>query len=245
MIRRKTRMETKVKPILVQEAMINWNYRCSTVGGMDSRSLAVGIIVGLVIGLTVEYAATSTMVDLERLEQEISQLEEKVNLLVSQIHEKDDQIANLQSLIEELEASVLPVEKSIEIEADGEILYYKETKLWDKGMFLKLIEDEREFESSQITEFYETYSVEASNFSVECDKEKSLTVLKCDIHASQLSWCDFHWFLNRLGVDFVDSGFMKSEETLCWEGYVQGVPVTITLRFPFTIEHCHAHVWRK
>lgn len=130
------------------------------------------------IGLTAEYAATSTMVDLERLEQEISQLEEKVNLLGSQIHEKDDQIANLQSLIEELQASVLPVERSIEIEADGEIVYYKETKLWDKGMFLKPMEDEREFGSSQIREFYETYSVEAGNFSVLASFTASLSGLR-------------------------------------------------------------------
>jgi len=213
---------------------------------MDSKSLAVGIIVGLVIGLAVEYAATSTKVDLERLEQQISQLEGKVNLLVSQIHEKDDQIANLQSLIEELEASVLLVERSIEIEADGEILHYKETKLWSKEKFLKILENEQESESSQITEFCEVYSVEAGNFNVECDKEKRLIVLKCDIHGTfSGSWYDFHWFLNPLGLDFIDSGFIKSEKTLFWQGHIQGAPVTIALRFPFTIEHCHAHVWQK
>jgi len=34
-------------------------------------------------------------------------------------------------------------------------------------MFLKFIEDEREFGSGQIREFYGTYDVNASNFSVE------------------------------------------------------------------------------
>jgi len=90
------------------------------------------------------------------------------------------------------------------------------------------------------------YDANASNFNVEYDKEKMSTVLDCDIHGTfSGSWYDFHWFLNPLGLDFIDSSFMKSEETLCWEGYVEGVPTIIILRFPFTKERCHAHVWRK
>lgn len=38
--------------------------------GIDNKSLAAGIIVGLIIGFTALYAATSSMVDLERLSEE-------------------------------------------------------------------------------------------------------------------------------------------------------------------------------
>ena len=39
-------------------------------------------------------------------------------------------------------------------------------------MFSKFIDDKREFESSQITEFNETYDVNASNFNVKYGKER-------------------------------------------------------------------------
>ena len=37
--------------------------------------------------------------------------------------------------------------------------------------------------------------------------------------------------------------FKQSKEELNYEGEVNGVPTTIRLIFPYTIAHCHEHVW--
>lgn len=108
------------------------------------------------------------------------------------------------------------------------------------------MENQDEFRSTQISQFNETYNVGADNFSVEFDEGKKSTVLKCDVHGQlKGSWYDFHWFLNPLGLDFIDNHFVKSERELSWKGSINEVATTIVLRFSFTIDHCHAHVWQK
>lgn len=113
-------------------------------------------------------------------------------------------------------------------------------------MFSNIIKNQQEFDFSQVKQFNEMYNVNAENFRIEYDQEKGSTILKCDIYGTfSESWYDFHWFLNPLGLDFINSGFVKSERKLSWEGNIDEVAITITLRFPFTINHCHAHVWPK
>ncbi len=86
----------------------------------------------------------------------------------------------------------------------------------------------------------------ADNFSVEFVKDKNLTLLRCDVHGKFTgNWYDFHWFLNPLRLDFLDSPFDKSERTLAWKGLINGISTSIVLEFPFAISNCHAHVWPK
>ena len=212
----------------------------------STKSFVIGIFVALFIGLVIGYGVSHHGVDKTELEQQISQLKGELNTLQGQMEERNKQIANLKSQIEELEALVSLVERRIEIEADGEVFHYQEIHFWSKEKFSNITGDQKEFESSQIVQFNEMYNVNADNFMIEYDLEEGSTILKCDIHGTFLgSWYDFHWFLNPLGLDFINSGFMKTERELTWEGNIDGVDVTITLRFPFTINHCHAHVWPK
>lgn len=64
----------------------------------------------------------------------------------------------------------------------------------------------------------------------------------------------FFWLLRPLGLDFIDNDFQESEKGLFWEGFVNGVPTTVTIQLPTVdgfvyeawahpIGHCHAHVW--
>jgi len=212
----------------------------------STKSLVIGVVVGLVTGLALGYGVAPQGVDTTDLEQQIGQLEWQVNTLQSQIEDKNEQITNLQSRIEELESLLKLVERRIEIEADGEVLHYQEIHVWSKEEFSNIIENQKEFESSQIKQFNEMYNVNAGNFGFEYDQERCSTILKCDIHGTfSGSWYDFHWFLNPLGLDFINSGFVKTERELTWEGNIDEVAITITLRFIFTINHCHAHVWPK
>jgi uncharacterized protein YneF (UPF0154 family) len=208
------------------------------------KSFIIWVCVALIIGLVLGYFVPHRGFDENELEQQICQLEGELNALRAQIGDKNEQIAELQAQIEELEAVAHFVERIIEIEADGEDLHYQEIHFWSREEFLKIIGNQNEFESSQLVQFYETYNVNADNFKIEYNQKEGSTILKCDIHDTfSGSWYDFHWFLNPMGLDFIKSGFVKSENVLSWEGKVDGITITITLRFPFTISHCHAHVW--
>lgn len=212
----------------------------------STKSFVIGIFVALFIGLVLGYGVSHNGVDKIELEQQISQLKGELNSLQGQMEERNKQISNLQSQIEELEALVPILERRIEIEADGEVLHYQEIHVWSKKEFLNIIQNQQVFESSQIKQFNEMYNVNAEKFSIEYDQENASTILKSNIHGMfSGSWYDFHWFLNPLDLDFINSGFVKSESELSWEGYIDRIAITITLRFPFTINHCHAHVWQK
>ncbi|GAG73911.1 unnamed protein product [marine sediment metagenome] len=136
--------------------------------------------------------------------------------------------------------------RNIEIIAEGPILHYQENLFWDENRFSGLMENKDGFRSAQIEEFNEEYNVTANNFSITFDEKRGVTILKCDVHGKfSGSWYDFHWLLNPLGLDFIDSHFAKSEKELFWQGIIDGIMTTIVLRFPFSIDHCHAHVWQK
>ncbi len=134
----------------------------------------------------------------------------------------------------------------IEIIAKEDTLHYQENRIWGDNQFSKIMKNQDNFRTAQINQFNETYDVSANNFRVEFDEERNSTILKCDVHDKLSgSTYTFHWFLNPLGLDFIDNNFVKSERELSWEGYIDEIPTTIVLRFPFTISHCHAHVWPK
>ena len=135
-------------------------------------------------------------------------------------------------------------EKNIIIEAEGETLHYFEEKKWGEDEFSRVIGEIDEFSSNQIEEFEVTYKVNSGNFNVESNKKEKSTILKCDVYAEfRTSYYDFHWFLEPLGLDFLDDHFERSERKLSWEGSLNGVKATILLIFPFKISNCHAHVW--
>jgi hypothetical protein len=137
-------------------------------------------------------------------------------------------------------------EKSIEIIAKEPILHYQENLFWDENQFSEITKPQNDFCSAQIEKFNERYNVTADNFSFEFDEKREMTILKCDVHGKfSGSWYDFHWLLNPLGLDFIDNHFAKSEKELFWQGIIDGIITTIVLRFPFSIDHCHAHVWQK
>jgi hypothetical protein len=137
-------------------------------------------------------------------------------------------------------------ERMIRIDAEGDVLHYQETLLWDEEKFLEILKEKSSFYENQVAEFKKTYEVDADNFEIKFIQDKDSTLLSCDVHGKfNEKWYDFHWFLNPLGLDFLDSPFEKSETNLSWEGIIEEKPTAIILEFPFAISNCHAHVWKE
>jgi len=144
------------------------------------------------------------------------------------------------------EIEVSGAERAIRINAQGDIIYFSETVLWDEEEFTEILEDKQAFYDRKIEEFKETYEVDMGDFNVEFAEDKNSTTLSCEVYEKfNGDWYDFHWLLTPMGLDFLDSPFEKSENGLSWVGVIEGNPTTITLDFPFPIENCHAHVWQE
>jgi hypothetical protein len=145
-----------------------------------------------------------------------------------------------------LEENEIVAKKIIRIKAEGDVLHYQEILLWDEIKLSEILADEAKFSSQLIDKFKKTYKVDADNFSIDFIEEKNSTLLRCDVHGKFTgNWYDFHWFLNPLGLDFLDTPFDKSESSLSWKGIIDRISTHIVLEFPFSIINCHAHVWPK
>ena len=140
-------------------------------------------------------------------------------------------------------ASLKELERNIAIEAEGETLHYFEKKKWAEDEFSRVAEEEDKSRSNQIEKFKITYKVNAGNFNVEMDKKENSTILRCDIYVKFDTWYDFSWFLEPLGLDFINDHFERLEKELSWKGSLDGVKTAILLKFPFKINNCHKHVW--
>mgnify|MGYP001066961605 CR=1 FL=1 len=142
-----------------------------------------------------------------------------------------------------------PLEESkqiIKIKAEGEILHYQKASFWNEKAFSEILESKQEFESKEIDTFKKNlkkYNKHIINPKVEFDEARKSTILISDIKGAMYSTdsYDFHWLLGDLPFDLYQ--FKQSEKELNYEGEVNGVPTTIRLIFPYTIAHCHEHVW--
>ncbi len=144
-------------------------------------------------------------------------------------------------------AQLRPLMNSIAIIAEGDILHYQREYFWNDEDFSKLLESKEEFKTTEI-DYFETnlqrYNRYAVNSKIEFNELKKLTVLLCDITGVKEGyWFDFDWFLRPYGLDFVDSHFERKEKELSWEGEVEGIETTISIKFPYSISNCHEHVW--
>lgn len=134
----------------------------------------------------------------------------------------------------------------IEVRAEGEILHYQNQSFWSEDGFSKILKSEDKFELEEINSFSNSLQKHGKvmvNPEVEFNKENNLTTLICDIKGAMYSTnsYDFHWLLADLPFDLY--AFKQSEKELTYQGKINGVPTTIKLIFPYTIAHCHEHVW--
>jgi len=142
---------------------------------------------------------------------------------------------------------------NIKVEAEGAVLHYREELFWSDAQFSEILRNENEFESNLTEQFNESLSMygeheeHAVNVNVTFNEAEKSTTLTCDIEGAMINsdYFTFRWLLDPLGLDFIVNKFQESEKELFWEGTIKGVPTSIIISFPFPINHCHAHVWRK
>ena len=144
------------------------------------------------------------------------------------------------------------IKRLINVEADGLILHYSYHSFWGEAKFSEYLANQTEFKTNFKEDFEQELAqsgASASDYSFSFDSVTQSTIVRCDIqNAISLRsegryYARFEWLLNPLGLDFIDNNFEKSRTELSWEGYVNNMSVSITLRFPKPINHCHAHVW--
>ena len=135
----------------------------------------------------------------------------------------------------------------IEIKAEGEILHYQKESLWNEKDFSNILELEEEFKTAEIDSFKKSLERPDGyiviNPEVEFNEAGKSTILTCDVKGAMYSAnsYEFHWLLADLPFDLYQ--FKQSEKELNYEGEVNDVLTTIRLIFPYTIAHCHEHVW--
>ena len=134
----------------------------------------------------------------------------------------------------------------IEVRAEGEILHYQNQSFWSEDSFSEILKWKDNFKFEEINSFNDSlqkYGKVMVNPEVEFNKENKSTTLICDIKGAMYGTnsYDFHWLLADLPFDLY--AFKQSEKELTYEGEINSVPTTIKLIFPYTIAHCHEHVW--
>lgn len=144
------------------------------------------------------------------------------------------------------------IKRVIEVEADGLTCHYSRQSFWAEEELSAHLANQAKFKADFKQDFEQRevkYNVSVSDYSFSFDTATPSTVARCDIHdAITLSGEDeyrarFEWLLKPLGLDFIYGDFKESEKGLSWESSIQGIPISITLSFPASIGHCHAHVW--
>jgi hypothetical protein len=134
----------------------------------------------------------------------------------------------------------------IEVRAEGEILHYQNQSFWSENGFSEILSSKQEFEFAEINSFNNSLQKHGKVMvdpKVEFNEENKSTTLICDIKGAMYSTnsYDFHWLLADLPFDLY--AFKQSEKELTYQGEINSVPTTIKLIFPYTLAHCHEHVW--
>jgi len=156
------------------------------------------------------------------------------------------------------------LENYITVEVEGTIIHYQKQSFWNESEFLAIFENKEEFKNAVIQDFdekmYHEQGESAVGADVEFDEAKRATVLKCDVHDAIREsdgeyYATFKWLLVPLRLDFIDDNFEESKEGLSWDGEVDGIPTSITIKLPPQESvyaawerlpspgHCHGHVW--
>jgi hypothetical protein len=157
------------------------------------------------------------------------------------------------------------LENNITVEVEGTIIHYQKQSFWNESEFSAILENKEEFKNAVIEDFTEKLSrygergESAVGADVEFDETKRATVLKCDVHDAITKSDDsyratFIWLLSPLGLSFINNNFEETKEELFWDGEVDGISTSITIKLPpqesvYGLSqlpspgHCHGHVW--
>ena len=128
----------------------------------------------------------------------------------------------------------------------GPIIEYNQKFYYSKKEFSKISKDP-EFKTKLIDDFKsKAIGVTAKNCTVKLNNNSAL--LSCYIIGAMYAPNQYsmHWLLHgtkMFGFDLY--GFKQENDTLIYNGMINGIQTKIILKFPYVINHCHEHVWPK
>jgi hypothetical protein len=155
------------------------------------------------------------------------------------------------------------IKRVIEVEVDELTCHYLCQSFWAEEAFSAHLANQAQFKADFKQNFEQglaQWDVSASEYNFSFDSATRSTAVRCDIHdATSLRaggeyYAQFEWLLRPLGLDFIDDNFTESERGLSWEGSINDIPTTVTVKLPtidnivyeaweHPIGHCHAHAW--
>jgi len=145
------------------------------------------------------------------------------------------------------------IKQVVEVEVGGLVCHYMCQSFWGEATFSDYFANQAQFKADFKQDFEQGLTqsdrpASASDYSFSFDRASRSTVSRCDVRGAITKSgneyrATFFWLLKPLGLDFIDDDFRESEAGLSWDGCINSVPTTITIKFPRPIGHCHAHVW--
>jgi hypothetical protein len=141
-----------------------------------------------------------------------------------------------------------PLAQAIMIEAEGEVLHYQKRSSWEEADFSEMVASASEFRADARARFersLESYGVQALDVTFEFRERKQSITMESDITGAMYGTnsYDFHWLLGDLPFDLYQ--FEQHDKELVYEGTVSEVPTEIRLILPYSLSHCHEHVWPR
>ncbi len=156
------------------------------------------------------------------------------------------------------------IQQVIEVNTEGLTCHYRCQFFCEEEVLAAYLADQAQFKDNLIKDFEHGLAqsdrpVSASDYSFSLDRANRYMTIQCDVHGA-ISKIDssyratFFWLLRPLDLDLIDNDFAESDKGLFWQGSVNGVPTTITIRLPTVdslayeawgeaVGHCHAHAW--
>jgi hypothetical protein len=155
----------------------------------------------------------------------------------------------------------------ITLDAEDLSLNYSQELYWDEEGFAREYEAYAADKASYLEgfvdrlseKFLESSALEATNWGVsltssyerETDEARYLTLIRCQINGAATGTAEkpyfrTEWLLKPLvekGVDLYDFEYTPDKTGLVYKEETGDIPITIVLRFPEPVDHCHYHIW--
>ncbi|OPX17979.1 hypothetical protein BXT86_03620 [candidate division WOR-3 bacterium 4484_100] len=141
---------------------------------------------------------------------------------------------------------IKPERQVIETEAEGEIIHYFQESFYSKDDFFIILKDRDRFESNLIQNLKKKLiGVSEENFEFIVDRVKKSVILKCDVKGASYGTnsYDMHFLLGSWPFDLYQ--FKKYEKKLVYAGKINGTSTKVVFKFPYSLSHCHEHIWSK
>ncbi|MCK4353572.1 hypothetical protein KAW65_09225 [candidate division WOR-3 bacterium] len=142
---------------------------------------------------------------------------------------------------------IKPIKNTIEIEAKGEVLDYREESFWNEESFSLILRAKEKFRFREIGFFkekLESHNKDILELKMGLNEAFKSTFLSCYIKGAKYgsNSYEFHWLLAELPFDLFQ--FQRSLNELNYEGKVNGISTTIRLIFRYRLNHSNEYVWR-